>query len=497
VITPSGPFLHVGKIKKYASEDAKYYMNDELLSHAQKNQFFIPSDHFLMPIVHDYMDNDNVKYHQTHIWNPDKRAWLMATTAIERIYEFIYSDFQPLTFDESIAIAEKTTSAGYLFKKMKCAKKGDVFNNAYELLKTLFFKVCNGEDVETIFEMAPKVEIRSLDKLINIDETKRKQRTFVVSDVLHYIVGISLYYNFNKNIVATCDNPLFWNAVGVSIFKGGWNTLACNLLSKSLTFRCYDEKAMESCVTMEFQEAIYNMRHRFITIEWSHAAQWYKTNVMFSKVLDHRGNMFIKISQNPSGHGNTLSDNGHAMELKGLYHLAKESFDVNDLVSKYRTCGKKVVGDDSIVPDKPLNLGDIWKDYMSSSRELGFETTEESDGAQPLSKVKFLNFGFQYNLIANQYTFVTNYDKLFAGLYFYRKSNSWRLTLARLYAMKVLCYSNMDRYLEVNNHISYILHEHTKDLLSETNFDDIITMNALLSQDKSREEIRRLIFNLD
>lgn len=472
-------------------------MNDELLSIAEEKDYFIPSSHLLMPVNAKFMDNDNVKYHETHNWNPDYRAWEMAKQALRTIYEPIYSDFKPIDFDRCLQLAEKNTSAGYLYKKLKLPKKKDVFNKAYELLKMMFNQILSGENVKTIFEMAPKVEIRDIEKIISMDLTKRKQRTFVVSDVLHYIVGISLYHNFNSNIVKTAQRADSWNGVGISIFKGGWHQLAADLLQADNKFYCFDEKAMESCVTIAIQEAIYSIRHEFITGEYHNAATWYATNVMVSFVVDHRGNFWIKIGQNPSGHHNTLVDNGHAEELKGLYHLAKNCYDVAELIEKYKKSHKKIVGDDTIIPVSPFNYGNIWDGYLESSHDLGFNTTEETEGATDIFNVKFLNFGFIWNVSAFQFTFKPNYDKLFANLFFYRKQNSWRLTLAKLFAMKVLCYNDFDKYMQVCNYISYVLSDHYGELLNEKDLDDILDMNALLSQNKNRDEIRYLIFNLD
>jgi len=326
--------------------------------------------------------------------------------------------------------------------------------------------------------------------------SKRKQRTFMVSDILHYLIGIACYHECNNMIVDTCYDTNYWNGVGLSIFKGGWNQLAIIMMSAPAwngKVVAYDETAMESCVTVAIQQAIYDMRHSFVEGPYLNACTWYLQNIMYGLVVDHNGKLYLKVGQNPSGHHNTLVDNNHALELKMLYHLAKNCFDVTELVQKYEAAHVKLVGDDSIVPDNP----ELWDGLLSSSEELGFNTTLETDGAVPITEVKFLNFGFELDVDCYMYTFVPDYDKLFAGLFFYMKSHSWRLCLARLYAMKILCYSNLNRYKEVCDYIDLVKTSHKFDLVNETRFDEIITLDSLHGQDKSRDEIRRLLFNLE
>jgi hypothetical protein len=313
----------------------------------------------------------------------------------------------------------------------------------------------------------------------------------MVADVLAYIVGLMLYSDQNDKVIALCDEVTDWCGVGISIFHGGWHNLARNLLSKSRNVICCDETAMEACITLEIQEHIYRARHADLPAEYQNLAYWYQTTEQYGFVHDGFGCIYSKVGCNSTGHLLTIHNNNDGSTLKKLYHLAKQVVDVDDLVNLYHDAGVKIVGDDDIIPYHPR-----WEGLIESSREIGFETKVEHWNV-PLSKASFLNFGFVFDIGSMMYTFRPNYDKLFAGLFFYRKDNSWRLTLSRLYAMKVLCYTNRTRYAEVQYYITHILHTHKHHIAAETEFDAVITEKSLYSQDKSSREIEYLLYSLE
>jgi len=466
-------------------------MNNELLHLAYDKHHFIPTKHGLMSVIPDYMDHDNSKYHVTHNWYPDYRALNLADDVMFRLFQDKFRKCKVKTFEEAIALAEKHTSAGFLYKKQGLPKKGDVFEKAYDILKSMYDDIRSGIPVETVFEVAPKVEIRAIEKLINDDYTKRKQRTFMVGDVLFYVVGLALYSEQNEVLIEDCYSHKSWFAVGISIFHGGWDTLYRILSKTSQIYDTHDETAMECCLMGHVMQLIYNIRHSYFEGVDRNMALWYSINLFFGKVLDHRGKLWLKSFTNPSGQLNTLMDNCLAMIFKLVYHICKSCISVEQVLSKINSVTLKLCGDDDIVPTSP-----VWDGMIDSSYEIGFLTKNEGLN-QNISEVKFLNFGFSYNVYQHQWTFVPNYDKLFSGLFYYRKSNSWRLTLARLFAMKVLCYNDPYYYNQVCDYIDYIMQNFYVTMESETTLDSILPMHALIGQNLSREEIRALIFSTE
>jgi len=79
-------------------------------------------------------------------------------------------------------------------------------------------------------------------------------------------------------------------------------------------------------------------------------------------------------------------------------------------------------------------------------------------------------------------------------LFFYKKSNSWRLTLAKLYALRVLCYPNIARKMELEYYISYVWEKHDVDMQQETNMDDKISYSSLRTLHLPQSQIQFLIY---
>lgn len=490
LLSPSGTLLHIANIPVYVRKPINYYQNMELITIAKQKSYYFPTEHVLMPVIPRYLHNDNAKWSEIHRWQPDQRALKLASQAFIRMRTNIYRGARILTFDEAILRAEKNTSSGYLYKLMGFTTKGEVLVY-YPELRYMVQQLVKGHSYLSIWEMAPKVEIRSLQKLIDEDESKRKQRTFMVADTLMYIVGLMLYSEQNDQLNALCDNKEEWCGVGISIFHGGWNNLAMNLLSVNPNVICCDESAMEACVTLALQEISYEARNSMLPTEYANLAHWYKMTVQHGLVHDGFGKIMQKVGGNSTGQLLTIYENIDASAIKKMYHLAKRCVTVDELITKCKKTGVKIIGDDDIIPYNPM-----WEGLIESSSELGF-TTKVEHWNVPLCQAKFLNFGFRFHIPTSMYTFEPNYDKLFAGLFFYRKQNSWRLTLARLYAMKILCYTNRHRYEEVEYYITHILNEHTPEIIGETALDAVITSHSLFCQDKSRQEIESLIFSLE
>jgi len=463
----------------------------ELIDLAQKNNFYFPTEHVLMPVTPDYLKNDNAKWDVMHRWQPDLRAWDLAASAFLRIKSKIYRGSKPLTFEAALMRAEKMTSCGFLFKQLGFKTKGEVLTKYKDELKYIIDEIMEGVVYLSIWEMAPKVEIRNLQKLINDDYSKRKQRTFMVADTLAYIVGLMLYSEQNDQQTALCDDITDWCGVGISIFNGGWNNLACNLLSKSNEFIACDETAMEACITLEIQDVIYAARNEHIPSTHFKLANWYVQTCQYGIVHDGFGNLYEKVGGNCTGHNNTIHDNNDGSTLKKLYHLGKDCETTDELVEKYHNAGVKIVGDDDVIPYHPM-----WEGLVESSGEIGFHTKVEA-WRVPLTSLSFLNFGFIFDINTRMYTFKANEDKIFSALFLFRKDDSWRLTLARLYAMKILFYTNKLRYYEILHYIDFILARYKPDISGETRMDNIITEHSLYRQDKSPREIESLLYCLE
>jgi hypothetical protein len=445
-----------------------------------------------MTIQPEMLENDFLKFHKSRPWFPDEDKLDMAFEALDRMFSPYIRDSRFKEFEAALHEAEGSASCGYLFKKLGFTTKKQVFENFQPQLKEMISDICLGKIVDTLWEASPKVEIRALEKIISEDLTKRKQRTFMCCDVLCYIIGIMLYGDQNDKFLSAQSGT--WSAVGSSIFYGGWHALLSKLGRIANKFRCFDIKAMEASISPELFRRLYAFRNKYLKVpkRFKPLLDWFLENKIYSKVVDLLGRLGYKIGCNPSGCLNTLMDNTLICIVILLYHLAKKCNSIQELMDKVDENEAESMGDDSILADK-----EDWDGLESSSLEIGFEMTPEIKGAVSPTEAKFLNFSWKFNVVHNMWVFVPNYDKLFAGLYFYRKNNSWRLTLAKLCAMKVLCYTDEYYYKIVCFYIDFIWKHHMQDLKNEINLDDKISYNSLRAMELDDKQIEFLIYGLE
>jgi len=460
----------------------------------------LPKYHYLAGIDKDNLRNDFQKFDEPRNWCPDKRARGLAKEALKVILRPFLSGSKEISFESAVKRAEKRTAPGYQFKKMGFKDKNQVFEFFYDKLKDMITEITIGTVIDSLWEASPKVEIRSLEKLINQDPMLNKQRTFMCADVVMYIIGLMLFSDQNDKFNRMAYSRQ-WSSVGRSIFYGGWDDLVQYLFSDTANveelFACFDVSAMEASINSECFDDIYEIRKEFLDLEHEELFNYFLFNKMYSKVVDIDGNLGLKIGGNPSGCFNTLTDNTIMLILLFLYHLAKKCTTVTELVKKYKERPAAMVGDDSVI-----TKSDDWIGLQDSSFELGFkmkpEITDENGSIWiPLTSVKFLNFGFIFNSLVGMWIFEPNYDKLFAGLFYNRKNNSWRLTYARLCAMKVLCYNNKELYRQIKVLISLVWLNHHLDMISEKNIDDKLPMSVLPTLELSDAHIENLIYGLE
>lgn len=456
----------------------------------------------------EQLNNDFRKNDDLHPWNPNLRALGIAKRIM--IKDYNHKTLGSVVKDPLVAVADakKNSSPGYLFKKLGCKTRKDVFDKMLPKLLDMVLKIADGDSVQTIWESAPKVEIRALLKLLNPDLSKRKVRTFLVADTLFYLVGTILYSDQNDIYVnnTSIDD---WSAVGSTIFHGGFDQTTNYLIQFGRKVRTYDISHMESSCSPAIFELVYDIRNSVI-VGHEELKQWFFANKVFSLVLDPNGRICLQIGTNPSGCSNTLSDNNITVETVNTYHvvirtLEEFPFYSDDSIQKEverlkKLLPVKIMGDDSIMGDNP-----IWDGLPESALHLGFVYTEEVglDGSFPMdiTQARFLNFGFRYEVSRNMWHFVPNFDKLFAGLFFLRKKNSWRLTLAKLYALRVLCFQFPRYRYELEQYIILVWNKHDAQLRSE-NFKDVLGVeilpyDQLRSMHLSVPEIHFLHFGLE
>lgn len=499
----------VGRTNDRVRPAKDHYENDILIQFAKEKNIPVPETHYYMSTTVEFLRNDSIKMHDNRIFEPDAYRWQLVVDCYRRKYESLWANCEPITLAQAISLAEKDSSPGYLFKKLfRVSKKREVFEKHLDYLRESILAISHGEQVPMVWEHGPKNEIRPVDKFTNPDLSKRKQRTFMVSDTLHYVVGIMLYHQQNELLLKGWDDPHDWSAAGMTLFHGGADTMARILLNgKSPTeplFRCKDVSAMESSVNIEIQKIIYSCRNRtykcrtyhvldeFAPLNYAKLAEWWFNCTAYGPLIDIDGYVWARCGQNPSGQLNTLNDNIHALELTFMYTLSHNQMNADSLQELCHTVIVKMMGDDSIYPDR-AELQSLDDD----GHDIGFTITDELEGLVSLFKAKFCGFGWAIHVNHPFYfIFRADTDKVMSSIFRHRKNNSWRFTLAKLFAAKVLLYGTQ-HYEYVCMMIAFIKTHYYREILAEKRFDDVLPVDALFKQEKSEREIGALILGYE
>jgi len=448
-----------------------------------------------MTINKQYLRNDNVKWHNLRVFAPDINHWKVTCAAFRQEWEGFYAGCKPLTLEDAVQRAEKDSSAGFKWKKLRgCPKKRDVFEKNMDLLVEELEAISRGEDVSMVWELGPKCEMRPIDKFTNPNPEKRKQRTFMISDTTHYIVGLMLYAEQNDAMLSLWNRSDSWSAAGMNPFYGGWNQLASLLTAKGDNFRCWDVEAMEASVHLRIQEQLYAARnfeyehdvcaHRF---NLKNLARWYFKVLTCAPLVDLDGKVWVRVGMNPSGQYNTLADNIHALHMVFMYHLSfsEKCVGPGSLVQLRRELIVKMMGDDSIVSDHP-----IWEGVLQRSLELGFNITEEIEGVVPINRSKFCGFGWHW--YDGMYIYRADADRTICSILYNMKLGSWRYLFVKLCAAKILLFG-APQFHEVTAMIAWVRKHKYDEMVSEVQHDVDLPLHSVLSQEKNFATIAQLV----
>jgi hypothetical protein len=493
---------------KYVVRNPKLkYLDLELMSDFEKYHN-LPLTHTMVDTNLRMLRNDNVKTHVNHVFAPDPLQYRIAKNLFAKSYMTIVDSSDPIGFDQAISECEKNSSPGFYYTKVyHCVTKGELFTKWPNHFKESILSISKGEDRMVIWQNGPKSEIRAIEKVTSPDISDRKQRTFLCSDPLFYLVGVMLWHNQNLRILDKAYSPRSYSAAGVSIFHGCWDRFARVLLSTGINrFRCKDVSAMEASCSLPLLEHIYHVRSARYRrkpiwrlqgwdedINVLRLCEWWVRNLIYSIVLDVDGNFWLSFGQNPSGQNNTLYNNIETLTIVFYYCLAQGCFNDEDCEKKIEATLVKLMGDDSIFPDHP---------YLSNideqSTHLGFKLTDEIVGAQPLENCTFCGFSFAYRSCARIYSYapVPNINKILSSSLYNRKNNSYRFAFVKLAALKVLLYGT-DYYDWVCRMLALYQDKYMVNMIAEIQYDKVLPLASCVNSVKSDVAIQRLIYGME
>lgn len=480
----------------------KYYMNAELYNEFANNGGYLPTRHMLAIPNQQMLDNDFQKMFKYIPFYPNitvlKLTEVVFTHFKHQLLGGVSKMFNVLEFSQCLQKMPKDSSPGFYYKRaFNCTTRNEVLSDEVlrQDLEQKFEDVKKGVFFPSVWEVSPKVEIRAAEKLYGSD---CKMRTFMSCDMLMYIVSVSLFSEQNDHFHMMHDAG--WCRVGFTQFYGGWHhriSRYMNAEHKGIVV-CTDLKHQEISVFRYFQQLFIKIRSAHLNQNEAtqNLLNYYTSFLINGPVADMHGKIYVKEGMNPSGGFNTLDDNSWHNEFLFLYtyisYLHKNNMQPHEIINKannfIRNHPGDIVGDDSRMADHPA-----WDNLTACAAELGtILTFEDGERRKNILQSKFLNTSTIYDPQYGMYFPEPNVDKLFAGLYYYRKKNSWRLTLIRLYAMRMLFWPVKKYFNEVNQIIDYIRIKHASDLAVEPDKLSNVTMAQLDSAELSEEQIASL-----
>lgn len=517
--------------------DFKPPYNVELIEQVEQNakggQPGIPWGYGPSVFSKDMLCNDFEKNLKVYEWYPEKDVLALVEEAFSLICgRYMRGVIQ--TLDQVKCRIDKSRSPGYPFN-LRWKTKGEMMDDEYgwRWLVDAITCIMDTGVVEMVFEVRPgytvdyrhaywqtsgKGEMRTTDKLLHPDVTKRKTRTFMAGDFVCHCVSLMLYSDQNDELLRM-SHEREWSAVGMSPWYGGWDKMARGLLGKispdEAKFACEDVSHMEASVNDYFQTVIYRVRNLNLVNKHLKPRQvvnlmsWAFANSVYSYVLDVMGYLLLLIGKNKSGHFNTLTDNTLCLILVELYRLAyylkhrsvtslsnqaargffSKLPPIHDLLKCYFEVPLRAMGDDSIIADHD------WVGLTRSvARHLGFEIKLECPVGL-LSESSFLNAGF--HRVTEMWYMRPNFDKLRASILFNWKSRSWRLAYVKVCAYRMLVFP-FERYrVEADAMLDYILRHHDDDMRREASMDSKITYFSALAARMSDSDNRFLVSGLE
>lgn len=445
--------------------------------------------------------NDFKKFIVQRNWNPDPLAWEWACRLTEEQCA-PYLKGTVLSYQQAKQRAERSRATGFPMDRM-FTSKGAVYDNPATdlLIWTIIYHIMTEPDdfVRVYHKCSPKVEVRPLDKLVGDNP---KQRVFMCCEIVFYTIGIMLYGDQNDSFLRAWSDPNNYSCVGASLQYGMWHKVYTILTNNNdfeqamkLVFHSFDISAMEATLRYHVFKAIYDMRFNHLVIPpqlkryYTNLHKWFLSILLTAFIICPDGFLIIMFGGNPSGGFNTLTDNGFAQMLYKNYSLAKHSKDYDSLKSYAKKIRIKMVGDDSIESDHPYIVY-----YIPDCLDLGATVKYECDPG-PITTQKFMNFSWIWDPRKHIMLPKGNLQKMLANIFYHRKRNSWRLTYAKLQAIRFFTQVYPDLDYQIMFYLQHIEKYHLQAMKDEK-IDDVITYNATLSTNLTRKKLDFLLYGV-
>lgn len=407
-------------------------------------------------------------------------------------YEWTMRHFWPamcasrvLTQAEVVSSLDLSTSCGYPWS-LKYFTKRDFLESIDRFAISDYWDSMLSCEKVPIWTCAQKRELREMQKVID-----EKHRTFTASPIELTVASNRLCLDMNEKLYGS--GLTTWSFVGNSKYFRGWHMLYEKLSRRGLVVNNafeLDETEYDSSI---FANALYDMvpfrfamlRTEDRTSENLSRLERLYDHIVNSYVIMEDGHVVRKYTGNPSGSGNTITDNTIILFRLFVYawlmYCKKKELEPDYAYFMTTVCAA-LYGDDNTytVTDEHLDFDPPFIKEIWSS--IGVITKTPCDAPRPLHDVCFLSHSFVWDAQNDMWLPMMQTDKLMNSLASGSEYDDIRWHLLRAFALRVEGFSNKIFYAFVEQFIEYLYTRHRNLLRGSfymTSAKQLITMEEI------------------
>lgn len=346
------------------------------------------------------------------------------------------------------------------------AKPVDILDDYWNVLGGL-----EVDNITPIWVESQKVELKSIEKL-----RLNKVRVFTASPVEHTICLNRMCLDMNQKFYNGFDKS--WSFVGNTKYLAGWDRLYRKLSVHPNAFEL-DESDYDASLSAGMLYGQRDIRWSFFDYSYQTPENWRRferlyDSIVHSLIVLENGELIRKHTGNPSGCGNTISDN--TMILYRLFAYAWLKLCPEDMCTRIsfetNVCAA-LNGDDNTYTCSDLVVS--WfnpKNIMSVWAEVGVFTKTPDESPRKLDEVSFLSQKFEYDPYIGIYMPVPEANRILCSLLYGSKRKDVRIDFLRACALRIESYGNKTCRVVLAGYIQFLRENYADYLIGTVHMKD-------------------------
>jgi hypothetical protein len=369
-----------------------------------------------------------------------------------------------MTMEGALEWVDKTTSPGYPWM-LEHGNKTSLFTDHRFMSHYHRFEREAKEGVfyPLIYRCFIKKELKKM-----TDLEQHMPRTITAAPAESSLLGIRLFGHMNGKMSsagAAGEIPCY---IGASRFHGNWNDLAIRL-EKHPNIADGDCTKFDRSVQEKSLMTVARFRNNcLVSPGWSLALFFYYAMVIYTLIIGALGDLFQKMSGQPSGQGNTLHDNSLIQCLYWFYHWCTVVAPNTGLPKTWSAFNHHVclitMGDDVI-----YSYSNKVAEWMSPPKIentfaiLGVKFKYSFATPMPLEKLEFCSTNFKK--IDGMYLPTLRHDKMLGSVFYYHHDNHKHI-YRRLLALRIEGWQDIEFRRIINETIDLFRYIYRAELMT-------------------------------